>query len=304
MRLKSLLLIVVALVVAGFTAYMVRNWLEAERAAALRAMQNKPAPAVSATQVLVAKSNLPVGTFLRPEHLRWQPWPEASLSPAYAVEGQKRLEDFVGSVVRLPVAAGEPITEGRVVSPGNSGFLAAVLKPGHRAVSVPVTVTSGIAGFVFPGDHVDLILTHSVPGAVEGVERRVGVTVLRDIRVLALDQKLDMKPGEAAVARTATIEVTPKQSEMVAVLVEMGKLSLSLRSLVREEVIPPADADADADPDGIHQVDLKAPESVKLKPEQPLGKTFTLDTEVSGLMSVRRVTVIRGGASEDVRVSR
>lgn len=302
MRLKSLLLIVVALVVAGFTAYMVRNWLEAERAAALRAMQNKPAPAIAATQVLVAKSNLPVGTFLRPEHLRWQPWPEASLSPAYAVQGKKQLEDYVGSVVRLPVAAGEPITDGRVVSPGNSGFLAAVLKPGHRAVSVPVTVTSGISGFVFPGDHVDLILTHSVPGEVEGIERRAGVTVLRDIRVLALDQKLDMKPGEAAVARTATIEVTPKQSEMVAVLVEMGKLSLSLRSLAREEAVPPDEAEGN--PDAIHQVDLKQPESIKLKPEQPAGKTFTLDTEVSGLMSVRRVTVIRGGASEDVRVSR
>jgi pilus assembly protein CpaB len=302
MRLKSLLLIVVALVVAGFTAYMVRNWLEAERAAALRAMQNKPAPAIAATQVLVAKSNLPVGTFLRPEHLRWQAWPEASLSPAYVVQGKKQLEDYVGSVVRVPVAAGEPITDGRVVSPGNSGFLAAVLKPGYRAVSVPVTVTSGISGFVFPGDHVDLILTHSVPGEVEGIERRAGVTVLRDIRVLALDQKLDMKPGEAAVARTATIEVTPKQSEMVAVLVEMGKLSLSLRSLAREEAVPPDEAEGN--PDAIHQVDLKQPESIKLKPEQPAGKTFTLDTEVSGLMSVRRVTVIRGGASEDVRVSR
>jgi pilus assembly protein CpaB len=301
MRLKSLLLIVVALVVAGFTAYMVRNWLDAERAAALRAMQNKPAPAVAATQVLVAKSNLPVGTFLRPEHLRWQPWPEASLSPAYAVQGKKQLEEYVGSVVRLAVAAGEPITDGRVVSPGNSGFLAAVLKPGHRAVSVPVTVTSGIAGFVFPGDHVDLILSHAVPAEVDGIERRAGVTVLRNIRVLALDQKLDMKPGEAAVARTATIEVTPKQTEMVAVLVEMGKLSLSLRSLVREEVQEP---EPDAAPDALQQVGLKQPDTVKLKPEVPTGKTFTLDSEVSGLMSVRRVTVIRGGASEDVRVSR
>jgi hypothetical protein len=93
---------------------------------------------------------------------------------------------------------------------------------------------------------------------------------------------------------------------MVAVLVEMGKLSLSLRSLVREEVVPPAETEANA----IQQVDLKEPrdpsdpQTVKLKPELPAGKTFTLDTEVSGLMSVRRVTIMRGGASEDVRVSK
>src|SRR5690606_36610863 len=127
MRLKSVMLIVIALLLAGFTAYMVRNWLEAERAAAAWAMENKAAPALVGTKVLVAKTELTVGTFLRPEHLRWQPWPEACLSPAYAVEGKKKIEDFVGAVVRLPIAAGEPITEGRVVSPGNSGFLAAVL---------------------------------------------------------------------------------------------------------------------------------------------------------------------------------
>lgn len=299
MRLKSVLLVAVALVLAGFTAYMVRSWLDAERAAAARAMANRPqqAPQPVGTQVLVAKGDLPVGTFLRPEHLRWQPWPSASLQPSYAVEGQKRLEDYVGAVVRLPVASGEPITEGRVVSPGNSGFLAAVLKPGSRAVSVPVTVTSGISGFIFPGDYVDLILTHKVPEEIEGVERRAGVTVLSNIRVLALDQKVDMKPGETTVARTATIEVTAKQSEMVAVIVEIGKLSLSLRSLAREQ--QPADMDPMIQP-----VDLgnagRAKDNVALPPE----RTFTLDTEVSGLLSVRRVTIMRGGKTDDVRVSR
>jgi pilus assembly protein CpaB len=296
MRLKSLLLIVVALVLSGITAYMVRSWLDAERARAT--VRTAAPPPVAATQVLVAKQDLPVGTFLRPDHLRWQPWPEASIAPVYAVQGKKKMEDFVGSVVRLPIASGEPITDSRVVSPGNSGFLAAVLRAGYRAVSVPVTVTSGIAGFVFPGDHVDLILTHTVPAEIEGgVERRAGVTVLRNIRVLALDQKVDMKPGEAAVARTATLEVTPKQSEMIAVVVEIGKLSMSLRSLAKEEP-QPDEPDADA----FHQVDLRQPEATKRRIEEPNEKTFTLDTEVSGLLSVRRVTVMRGGKVDDVRV--
>jgi pilus assembly protein CpaB len=295
MRLKSILLVVVALVLAGFTAFMVRNWLDAERAAAARAMANRPqAPQQVGVQVLVAKRDLPVGTFLRPEHLRWQVWPEASLSPAYAVEGKKKPEDFVGAVVRLPIASGEPITDGRVVAPGNSGFLAAVLRPGYRAVSVPVTVTSGIAGFVFPGDHVDVLLTHNLPQPVDGgLERRAGVTVLRDIRVLALDQKVDVKPGENGVPRTATIEVTPKQTEIVAVVVEMGKLSLSLRSLQREEPLLPEN-------DPFQQVDLSTFEK---KDEQVLpDRTFTLDSEVSSLLSVRRITIMRGGKAEEMRV--
>jgi pilus assembly protein CpaB len=295
MRLKSILLVVVALVLAGFTAFMVRNWLDAERAAAARALANRPqAPQQVGVQVLVAKRDLPVGTFLRPEHLRWQVWPEASLSPAYAVEGKKKVEDFVGAVVRLPIATGEPITDGRVVAPGNSGFLAAVLRPGYRAVSVPVTVTSGIAGFVFPGDHVDVLLTHNLPQPVDGgLERRAGVTVLRDIRVLALDQKVDVKPGENGVPRTATIEVTPKQGEMVAVVVEMGKLSLSLRSLQREEPLLPEN-------DPFQQVDLS---TIEKKNEQDFpDRSFTLDSEVSSLLSVRRITIMRGGKAEEMRV--
>jgi pilus assembly protein CpaB len=299
MRLKSILLVVVALVLAGFTAFMVRNWLDAERAATQRAMANKPqaAPQAAGVQVLVAKRELPVGTFLRPEHLRWQTWPEASLSPAYAVEGKKKLEDFVGSVVRLPVAEGEPITDGRVVLPGTSGFLAAVLRPGYRAVSVPVTMTSAISGFVFPGDHVDVLMTHNLPMPVDGgLERRAGGTVLRDIRVLALDQKVDMKPGEATVPRTATIEVTPKQGEIVALVVEMGKLSLSLRSLQRDEPLLPED-------DPFQQVDLSVGGKHKKDGEEFSDRTFTLDSEVSSLLSVRRVTIMRGGKAEEMRVS-
>lgn len=300
MRLKSILLVVVALVLAGFTAFMVRNWLDAERAAAQRAMANRPqaAPAPAGVQVLVAKRDLPIGTFLRPEHLRWQVWPEASLSPAYAVEGKKKMDDFVGSVVRLPVAQGEPITDGRVVSPGNSGFLAAVLRPGYRAVSVPVTMTSGISGFVFPGDHVDVLMTHNLPMPIDGgLERRAGGTVLREIRVLALDQKVDVKPGEAAVPRTATIEVTPKQSEIVALVVEMGKLSLSLRSLRRDEPLL-------AENDPFQQVGLGSDEKKGEKGEESFPeRSFTLDSEVSSLLSVRRVTIMRGPKAEEMRVT-
>lgn len=241
MRLRNLLLIVVALVMAGGTAYLVRGWLASERAA-ISAL-NRPAPARAAPHVLVAKIDLGVGQFIRPEHLRWQAWPEGSLSPAYVLEGKRTMDDFVGAVVRHAIAAGEPVTEGRVVVPGNSGFLAAVLPAGQRAMSMPVNLTSGISGFVFPGDRVDLILTHgykmwtqSPKGEmVEERERVVSTTILRNMRVLAIDQQVSPKQGEPTVARTTTIEVTGKQAEIIAVAMDMGKLSLALRSLGKDE---------------------------------------------------------------------
>ena len=145
------------------------------------------------------------------------------------------IEDFAGWVAREPFAAGDPISEAKIVSPGSRGFLAAVLSPGMRAVSVPVTPTSGISGFVFPGDQVDIVVSETVPGGDGNGNtppRKGAETVLRDLRVLAVDQKLDSKAGEAVVAQRVTLEVTEKQSEIIAVVSEMGKLSLSLRSLV------------------------------------------------------------------------
>jgi len=185
-------------------------------------------------------------------------------------------------VARDPFGPGEPITEGKIVAPGSRGFLAAVLRPGMRAVSVPVTVTSGISGFVFPGDQVDILITHPLSasgGKAEGVQRQAAETVLHDVRVLAVDQKLESKGGEAIVAHTATLEVTPKQSEMIAVASEMGKLSLSLRSLTT----PPGEKTT-ADSTG-----------------NPGSGTFTLDSEVSQLLARKdnTITVLRGtGKSE------
>jgi pilus assembly protein CpaB len=103
-----------------------------------------------------------------------------------------------------------------------------------RAVSVPVTATSGISGLVFPGDQVDILVSETLPATGpkgNATPQKAAETVLHDVRVLAVDQKLESKSGEAAVAHNVTLEVTPKQAEQIAVATEMGKLSLSLRSL-------------------------------------------------------------------------
>ena len=142
---------------------------------------------------------MPAGTFVKPDELEWRPWPQEGLTEAYLVKGKASEKDLAGAVVRTHLYAGEPITTSRVVHPGEQGFLAAVLDPGKRAVAIPVDGTSGVAGFVFPGDFVDVILTIKRTVTAEGSEgsetRQFSETLLTDVRVLAIDQTLDNDSG-------------------------------------------------------------------------------------------------------------
>ena len=248
MNIRTLLLLVVALGAAGLTAFYARNWISAERAAmqANLPQQEVQAPAV---MVLVAETDLAPGTFVRQkDHLKWQPWPEDGVIDAYFVQGEREPKNMEGAVVRTAIAAGQPITNKLVVHPGERGFLAAVLEPGTRAVSVPVNATSGIAGFVFPGDAVDVILTfrmnikESEKGETE--TRYFSETLLTDVRVLAIDQAVENQDGAARVAKTATLEVDAQEAEKIAIGMEIGSLSLSLRALAREEQDQEPAADA------------------------------------------------------------
>lgn len=283
MRVGRIALVAVALLLAGATAFMAKSWIEAERSSLRKAAAPKQ---TTGQKVLVAKTRLSTGQFINQENVHWVEWPQASMSPAYFVQGKAKLEDVVGSVVRSTVGVGEPLNTARVVSPNGRGFMAAVLQPGMRAVSVPVTLTTGISGFVFPGDHVDIILTHTYQQGQDGArDRKAGETVLTDIRVLALDQKTDSKPGDASmVARTVTFEVTPKQSETLAVALDLGKLSLTLRSLARDEVAENGDA-------GVASGDKVSRTS------------FTLDSQASSLLAGaggtrKKVTILRGKSDE------
>jgi pilus assembly protein CpaB len=239
---RTLILALVALSIAGATALFARHWLESQRAVVV-ATAPAPTPTVESTEVLVAKESIPAGTFVKRDHLRWQPWPDNGVAESYAVKGKADMADFVGAVVRQGITAGEPITSFRVVRPGDRGFLAAVLKPGTRAVSVSVSPETGISGLVFPGDRVDLILAQGFReiNAEQAPMRRASETVLTDIRVIAIDQKTNDQNEKAAVVKTVTLEVTPKQAERVAVAAELGKLSLSLRSLAIGEDVAAAD---------------------------------------------------------------
>jgi len=305
MRLRTVLLLFVAIVLAGGTAVLARAWLAAQRAAEIAEASPLALP-TPAKSVLVARVGIQRGQLLKPDDLIWQIWPEGVLDKNYVLLGTRTPESFAGSVARNPVSAGEPITDAKIVAPGNRGFLAAVLRPGMRAISVPVTVTSGISGFIFPGDQVDLLITHAIPviaapGGGSSYEHRASETVLHDVRVIAIDQRLETKAGEALVAHTATLEVTPKQSEMIALAGEIGKLSLSLRSLASASVDVPASADqaANANPSA-----PRADSRVNGAPP-----TVTMDNEVSPLLPKSLqgldnsdggvVTILRGGGKKE-----
>ena len=232
MRLRTLVLFTIALLLAGGTAVLVRSWLAQRTAVAVVA---PAAPRAVQKSIMVARAAITRGQILKPTDLEARPWPDGAITADYVVAGTGPEKSLVGAVAREPIAAGEPIIKTKVVVPGDRGFLAAVLQPGMRAISVPVDATSGISGFVFPGDQVDILITLPVPqdGAnSSGYQHKAAETVLRDVRVIGIDQRLDSKDGQAVLARTVTFEVTPKQSEIIAVAAELGKLSLSLRSLV------------------------------------------------------------------------
>lgn len=241
MQMRSVLLLGVALAMAGATAFLVNGWVS-NRHQAAEARPAAPAPAVPKIEILVANADLATGTFLKPDQLRWQPWPEDGVNGGYFVKGKAAEKDFEGSVVRSRLYAGEPITKERVVYAGEQGFLAAVLEPGKRAISVPVDATRGVAGFVFPGDLVDVLLSlkSSVTSEEEGggggaATRFFSQTILSGVRVLGVDQAVDSEGGKPKVAKTATLEVTPKQAERIAVALELGELSLTLHSIAKPE---------------------------------------------------------------------
>ncbi|TVV72369.1 Flp pilus assembly protein CpaB [Sphingomonas solaris] len=228
---KRLALLVGALLLAGVSAFLARSMLSGSGAPTADAAQ-----VPIGSEVLVAIRALPVGTIIGPESLRYQPWPKDMVENVYYQRGSVDPATLNGAVVRSEVTAGQPLTIGSLVKPGDRGFLAAALGPGMRAVTVPVSAQSGVGGFVFPGDRIDLVLTQSVSGGGDGAPLKTSETIIRNMRVLATDQRTDNVAGEdgktvVAAFSTVTLEATPKIAEKIAVAQTIGTLSLSLRSI-------------------------------------------------------------------------
>ncbi len=239
MKIGSIIALIGGLTLMGIVGYMMFFVTQAppETREAPKPKADIP-PTRPTVMVLVALADLRVGTFVRKDNLKWQIWPAESVLPAYvtkedslvdAGQGDKKLtiKDFTGAVVRLPIAAGQPMTPGLVARAGKRGFMAAVLRPGMRAMSIGVGATSAVAGFILPGDRVDMLWSMSLNGepAVQ--------TLLTDIRVIAIDQKT--QANKATSAGTLTLELTPKQVEGITLARTQGRLEFTLRSIVPDK---------------------------------------------------------------------
>ncbi|WP_370178354.1 Flp pilus assembly protein CpaB [Alteriqipengyuania sp.] len=225
---KKLVLLLAALVIAAGTAFIARSMFAGSSSPQAVAAVGAPAEPTG-PRVLVANRSLPVGTIITQDAIGFQAWPTELVQDAYFIDGEADVTQLLGTVVRYPITAGEPVTQGGLVAPGDRGFLAAALGPGMRAVTVPVNANTAVAGFVFPGDRIDLMMTHDANGL------KATETILRNLRVLATDQSTSQATVEGQTAvrtfSTVTLEVTPKIAEKIAVAQTVGTLSLSLRSI-------------------------------------------------------------------------
>jgi len=200
---------------------------------------NRPAPAAPAAQlqtvdVLVARSEIGLGQTVKPEDTQWQSWPAATASNVFIRRSDRpdATTEMAGSIARSPFLAGEPIREQKLVKANGSGFMAAILPTGMRAISTEISPETGAGGFILPNDRVDVILSKrdkSGPGATDAVNSEI---ILANIRVLAIDQAPKEKDGQnTVVGRTVTLELKPEQAETLARARQIGTLALALRSI-------------------------------------------------------------------------
>jgi pilus assembly protein CpaB len=195
-----------------------------------------PQPSIETVNVLVAKDDIQLGQSINAQNMQWQMWPVAAASPVFIRKSDKpsAIEDLTGAIARSPFAAGEPLREAKLIKANGSGYMAAVLDKGMRAISTEISPETGAGGFILPNDRVDVILSRRDREAERAgaADTQVSETILTNIRVLAIDQTLGEKDGQkVVVGKTATLELTPRQAEMLALSRQLGTLSLALRSL-------------------------------------------------------------------------
>ena len=232
MNMTRILILVGALGAAGLAAFLARGLIGSQNSASA-------APNMALADIMVASKALEVGSKIMPGDLKWQGWPKSALDASFITkEAQPNaLEDAAnGGVARMPLVQGEPVTLQKVIKADGAGFMAAVLTPGLRAVGVKLNAERGAGGFILPNDRVDVIMTRKLGNDDQGVPAYRVATVLRDVRVLAIDQT-SQEEGETKtlVGKTATIELSNQQAEILALAEAMGDLSLSLRSLAQSD---------------------------------------------------------------------
>lgn len=226
MNTRRLVVLLLAAVAAGGAALLVRGLMGG---GTTKVDARPQPPPIAIGNVLVAASNLQPGQMLGAGTVHWQKWPKSDVDPGFIQQMGAASADaaVAGTVARAPIVAGEPITYSKIVRSDASGFMAATLHPGMRAVSIPVTIASVAGGFILPNNRVDIILTETTNDTPKRALSRI---VLSDVRVLAIDQTTASQKS-VSDAKTATLELTPDQVETLSRAQITGTLSLALRAL-------------------------------------------------------------------------
>jgi pilus assembly protein CpaB len=236
MNTKRIIVLGLALVAASAAALLARSLM----GGGTPKLQAKIAPQIAMSEVLVANSNIQPGVALTPELVKWQSWPASAVDVSFITHAATpNLADALkDTVVRIPLYSGQPVSTVSIVHGNAVGLMAASLQPGMRAVSIAINVDSGAGGFILPNDKVDLMLTTKTNDTPPHVKVK---TILGNVRVLAVDQTYAQdKNTKTVVGKTATLELTPSQAELVAAAQTTGMVSLSLRGLGDNETVASA----------------------------------------------------------------
>lgn len=230
-----LLLLILAVGAGGTAAYLVKAVQPTEANAD---SDTGKTPAMATVEVLVAAADLPAGSALRTEDMRWQVWPAEAANAAFIRYSQQPTApaDLAGTVLRVPLRAGTPVMEDQVGDTG-TGYLSGVLTPGMRAVAIPVSADRTAGGFILPNNRVDVLLALACDVAGDcknGINVR---TILQNVRVLAIDQSGEDAQKNAVVGKTATLELSPEDAETIVGAEAAGRLSLVLRAAADETIV-------------------------------------------------------------------
>lgn len=246
------------------------------------------APVVQMETILVASRDLQAGTLVKPDDIGTVQVPRDKVPEGASIDSSANRHQLAGAMVRRRVPAGDLLLGRELLRPGDHGFLAAVLNSGMRAVTIGVDAITGSAGLIWPGDRIDVLLTHQMDDPSRPIGRRIAAeTVLSNVRVIAIDQQLvqGAAPGasEAKPAATVTLEVTGPQSERISVASRLGRLSLVVRAAKSVE-------DLGAEPRSEPQIAL-APGASRtgITWAGDVSPALTTDTVVKNLPSVVRV---------------
>ena len=229
MKAARILVLGIALAAGGVAAFLVSGDEKKPEAAAA------PVQQFATVEVLIAKTDIGMGTAISAQDLSWQAWPEATTGDTYITKKSKpaAAAELAGAITRAPFTAGEPIRESKLIKAnGAAGYMAAILPSGMRAVSTEISPETGAGGFILPNDRVDVILSRRANSDKVG-HSPISETILTNVRVLAIDQAVEEKNGQrVVVGKTATVELSPRQAETLAQSRQLGTLSLALRSLL------------------------------------------------------------------------